>query len=57
MKLYTTKEIMDTSSKNRLQEYCNKHKFLLPNYRVIKQSGPMHALRFQVIDIDNIGNN
>ena len=42
------KKIMDTSSKNRLQEYCLKNKFLLPNYRVINQSGLQHSLRFQV---------
>jgi hypothetical protein len=40
---------MDTLSKNRLQEYCMKNKFYLPNYRIRRQSGPQHSLKFQVI--------
>ncbi|CAF1350593.1 unnamed protein product [Rotaria sordida] len=39
---------MNTSWKNSLQEYCQKHKIPLPNYRIKNQSGPPHRLKFQV---------
>jgi dsRNA-specific ribonuclease len=39
---------MDTTWKNSLQEYCQKHKISLPTYRIKNQSGPAHILKFQV---------
>ena len=42
---------MDSKWKNNLQEYCQKHKIRLPNYRIKKQSGPPHILKFQVIEL------
>ncbi len=38
---------MNLSWKNRLQEYCMKNKFSLPDYRLRKQSGPPHLPKFQ----------
>ncbi|CAF0914982.1 unnamed protein product [Rotaria sp. Silwood1] len=44
---------MDTTWKNRLQEYCQKKKISLPNYRIKNQSGPAHILKFQVeVEVD-----
>ncbi|CAF2523960.1 unnamed protein product [Rotaria sp. Silwood2] len=44
---------MDTTWKNRLQEYCQKNKILLPNYRIKTLSGPAHLLKFQVeVEVD-----
>lgn len=40
---------MDTRYKNLLQEYCQKNQIPLPNYRIKKQSGLDHELKFQVI--------
>jgi len=34
--------------KNRLQEYCQKNKLRLPNYRIRQQSGPPNEIKFQV---------
>jgi dsRNA-specific ribonuclease len=42
---------MNTMWKNYLQEYCQKQKIALPNYRVKNQSGPSHILKFQVIKL------
>jgi len=38
---------MNTIWKNSLQEFCQKQKISLPTYRIKKQSGPPHMLRFQ----------
>jgi len=43
--------MMSTTWKNSLQEYCQKQKIPLPNYRVKNQSGPAHILKFQVIKL------
>ncbi|UJR30558.1 hypothetical protein I4U23_018087 [Adineta vaga] len=45
---------MDTTWKNRLQEYCQKQKISMPNYRIKNQSGPPHSLKFQVeVEVNN----
>ena len=47
--IFFHKKLMDTSSKNVLQEHCMRKKLSLPNYRIRQQLGPPHALKFQVI--------
>ncbi len=39
---------MTTNWKNYLQEYCQKQKISLPNYRIKNQFGPAHISQFQV---------
>ncbi len=39
---------MERLWKNRLQEYCQKQKLPLPNYRITQQSGASNDLKFQV---------
>jgi dsRNA-specific ribonuclease len=40
--------IIEKSWKNRLQEYCQKNKVPLPNYRMRQQSMVLHQIKFQV---------
>jgi dsRNA-specific ribonuclease len=39
---------MEKSWKNRLQEYCQKNKLRLPNYRIKQQAGLPNEIKFQV---------
>ena len=39
---------MEKSWKNRLQEYCQKNKLPLPNYRVTQQTDSLNGAKFQV---------
>lgn len=41
--------------KTRLQEFCQREKKLLPNYRVIKEEGPDHLKSFHVeVSLDGV---